>query len=81
VVRLKAGDVVMLPAGVGHRRVSGSPTLLVVGAYPAGQQKYNICKSLRECRDAKTRIAAVTLPESDPFFGPTGALRKIWRQK
>ena len=80
-VRLMAGDLVMLPAGVGHRRVRASPHLLVVGAYPAGQQNYNICKSLRECRNAKQRIATVALPESDPFFGPQGPLTKLWRKK
>ena len=80
-VRLNAGDLVLLPAGVGHRRVRGSANLLVVGAYPAGQQHYNICKSLRECRSANKRIAAVALPQSDPFFGPLGPLKKIWRQQ
>lgn len=81
VLRLTAGDLVLLPAGVGHRRVRGSPNLIVVGAYPAGQQKYNICTSLSECRDAKKRIATVALPEHDPFFGPSGPLKRLWRKK
>lgn len=81
VVRLKAGDVVMLPAGVGHRRVRGSANLLVVGAYPAGQQHYNICTSLCECRSANKRIAAVALPKRDPFFGPLGPLKTMWRPR
>ena len=80
-VRLTAGDLVMLPAGVGHRRVRASPNLLVVGVSPAGQHKYNICTSLRECRNAKQRIATVALPESDPFFGPQGPLTKLWRKR
>jgi hypothetical protein len=34
--RLKAGDMLILPAGIGYRRVGGDDGLKVVGAYPRG---------------------------------------------
>ena len=38
--RLKAGDMLALPAGVGHRRLGGDDGLKVIGAYPRGQSHY-----------------------------------------
>jgi uncharacterized protein YjlB len=61
------GDVVVLPAGTGHRRASASGDFRVVGAYPAGQEDYDL---LRVADDAaRARIAAVPLPADDPVGG------------
>src|SRR5262249_25954679 len=36
-VELHTGDVVVIPAGVAHKRESASADLLVIGSYPRGQ--------------------------------------------
>jgi len=62
-----AGDVVVLPAGTGHRRVSDDGEFTVVAAYPAGQEDYDL---LREADDAaRARIAALGAPDADPVGG------------
>lgn len=77
-VRLKAGDLIVLPAGTVHRRLAGSKNLSVVGAYPKGQQAYNMCRDLDDCRKAQQKINRLALPKSDPFYGKDGPLMKIW---
>jgi uncharacterized protein YjlB len=61
------GDVLVLPAGTGHRRAAARDGFTVVGAYPAGQERYDL---LREAdAAARERIRAVPVPERDPVGG------------
>ncbi len=77
-VAVKAGDVLVIPAGVAHRNMGESGGLLVIGAYPGGSD----CDVLRgdpaEMAAARRAISAVPLPERDPVPGQA-SLRQLWR--
>lgn len=64
--------MLVLPAGVGHRRVGKDEGLKVIGAYPRGQSHYDIKR--QGCA-----IPRVDLPSTDPFFGTDGPLMKAWQ--
>ena len=75
---LRAGDVVVLPAGTGHKRLSSSPDLLVVGGYPPGQEAPAIRRGGDMSGDVVERAAMVPLPASDPLMGEDGELLRFW---
>ena len=66
-----AGDVVVLPAGTGHRRATTDPAFRVVGAYPAGQENYDLLRGddPAEVAAARERIATLGPPPEDPVGG------------
>lgn len=78
---LKAGDVVILPAGTGHRRLSASDDLLVVGAYPEGSAYDEPKPEEADAAMARKSIAAVSIPPRDPVYGRDGPLTKLWTAK
>lgn len=75
---LAAGDVVVLPAGTGHRRIRASRDLLVVGAYPAGGSYDEPQPEEVDHAEAVASIAKVKLPRQDPVYGAEGALIRLW---
>ena len=75
-VTVRAGDVLVLPAGIGHCEIDGSDDFLVVGAYPPDQRR-DIC-SLAPVPEARERMAHLPFPDSDPVFGPGGPLTRLW---
>jgi uncharacterized protein YjlB len=77
---VKPGDVLVLPAGTGHRLIDASRDFLVVGAYPESGT-YDECTDMRERPDAAKRIAKVRKPNKDPIFGKSGPLTKAWRKR
>ena len=75
---VKAGDVVVLPAGTGHRRLSASDDLLVVGAYPSSGSYDQWRPGEISHREALERIAMVPSPVQDPVYGHAGPLTRLW---
>ena len=79
VLTVRPGDVVVLPAGVGHQNLGSSPDLLVVGAYPGGAD-WDLCYGKPEERPrVLENIARVPLPAADPVYGEAGPLLEHWR--
>ncbi len=77
-VELRQGDVVVIPAGVAHKRESASGDLLVIGSYPKGQRP-DICRADAASHDTSAaNIAKVALPGCDPVTGAAGPLLEWW---
>jgi uncharacterized protein YjlB len=77
VIALGAGDAVVIPAGVGHCLIDGDD-LVVVGAYPEGQD-WDLCRATEADRaKALENIPWVPLPRFDPVLGASGPVLELW---
>lgn len=78
VIEVKAGDVVIIPAGVAHKLVSSEGKLGIVGAYPEGQSPDIRYGKAGERPEADRNIAAIPLPDEDPVLGKNGPVAEQW---
>lgn len=79
---VSAGDLIVLPAGTGHKNLGCSSDFQVVGAYPQGQEDYTTNRANpAEYEAALEAIKTTPLPQSDPIYGPDGPLTRLWRKK
>jgi uncharacterized protein YjlB len=78
-ITARPGDVVVLPAGTGHKRIAARGALGIVGAYPAGQHPDMNTPLLAAARRAAEAVARVPLPERDPVYGAGGPLFEYWK--
>jgi uncharacterized protein YjlB len=79
---IAAGDVIVLPVGTGHQRLSSSGDFLVAGAYPEGRD-WDLIRPYEEGAEmhdaALARIVAVPLPKLDPVWGADGPVTRLWK--
>lgn len=75
---VSAGDVVIVPAGVGHACINASEDFLCVGAYDGGRDYDIVRDDPSAIAAARKRVAAVSAPGADPVDGADGPLVKLW---
>jgi len=80
VLSARPGDVIVLPAGTGHKKLSSSGSLGVVGAYPDGRQPDTCMPPFVRAGKAAATVESVPLPACDPVFGPGGPLFDHWKR-
>lgn len=77
-MRIKAGDIIVIPAGVGHKCLVCSEDFTVVGAYPEGKTPDLIKEETVKYNSSIRNISKVSIPLKDPLLEYSG-LVKIWR--
>jgi uncharacterized protein YjlB len=75
-ITVHTGDVLVLPTGTGHCRISASDDFLVIGAYPKGEH-WDICRTA-PTPEVLESMRHVRFPASDPIGGTGGALPTLW---
>ena len=80
-VEVRAGDVVVIPAGVSHCNEGASEDLLVVGSYPDGQRPDLNKDTPGQNAKLREKLGKVALPAADPVHGPEGTLLRHWGAK
>jgi uncharacterized protein YjlB len=80
-ILVQPGDVVVIPAGVGHCNLSSGEDFKVLGAYPEGQT-WDLCTGKPSERpQVLENIRSVPMPQADPIFGTDGPLMIQWKVK
>lgn len=77
-VSVQAGDVIVIPAGVGHQNLGSSSDFGVVGAYPNGRTFDVLRGRAGERPMADQTIAALPVPKTDPLLGKSAGLVTLW---
>jgi uncharacterized protein YjlB len=77
-MQIKAGDVIILPAGTGHKQITADDAFSVVGAYDGGRD-WDVMRGEPEDRPIADRnINNVPMPAKDPLTGAKNGLTKLW---
>lgn len=79
-LRIEAGDVIVIPAGVAHKNLMEENAVTCIGAYPDGREYDMNYGNPDERPGADRNIANVSIPDFDPLFGKNAGLSEIWKQ-
>jgi uncharacterized protein YjlB len=77
---LQKGDVMLIPAGVGHKQLSASADFEVLGAYPQGLSPDLYHDDIHKLPEARRNISQVAIPVTDPVTGSQGGFKQLWQQ-
>ncbi|BCH24172.1 hypothetical protein [Mesorhizobium sp. L-8-3] len=80
VIDVERGDVAVVPAGVGHRKIQATDDFLMAGGYPPGQQGNIVRSGELDDKRIAAEIGRVGLPESDPVTGLADGVVTVWRR-
>lgn len=80
VVTASAGDVIIIPAGVGHCSVNKDDNYEMVGGYPGGASWDLLTGTAEERKTALANIQQLKIPATDPVFGSAGTLLTLWQE-
>lgn len=80
IIQVDAGDVIILPAGVGHHSIDNSLDYQFVGGYPNGAD-WNLKIGLTDADRTFIRdeIAQIPIPDTDPVYSIDGPLFAYWK--
>jgi len=79
IFQLQTGDVILIPAGVGHYSISEHTDYQFVGGYPNGNA-WDLQTGLADEERSKIvrNIQAVETPDLDPIFGKKSLMIDKW---
>ncbi|MEM8488484.1 MAG: cupin [Bacteroidota bacterium] len=77
-VEVTEGDVLVIPAGVGHYSLVTHENYQVIGGYPDGGDWDMIYNEPEKYLKAKEEIAQLSIPKTDPVYGHGMFLAKFW---
>lgn len=81
-IDVRAGDCIVVPAGVAHKRLDATKGLGIVGAYPNGPYPAGVAPDTQREGHidpaAASTVRQVPCPLMDPLFGVDGPLLAAW---
>ena len=78
-IAMKAGDLIIIPASVGHYSSINQLAYEAVGGYPNGTEWDMIFNEKDKHEFAMETIRKIPIPQTDPLLGSIGLLFEFWK--